>query len=356
MKSKLAKNASSHDYYVAGITAMLEKDLDEALELLTKCVKIDSDVVEAYYYIGKIFREKGELARAIRVHSDLLLRPGLKDDFSKKLTLDLVEDGMQAGDIALVEELLTKKLKKDSHPYLNEYLVKVYSAKAEWKKAIDIQKSLAKSGDAVQKRILAGLCTCYGDELRKTDEHEARIQYRNAIKQSPDYPWPYVYMADSYFAVGRTEDALKFWERLFDELSEKSYLIFDKLEKYFFESGQYGEVGKIYRLIVEKAKGGEEAFLSLINYLSKIGKIDEALFLIEDENCPWKEVAAVKFQKVNLLLEKKNVDKKTVKLINSLFKELVPSRKYVCSSCNSEFKKAFPRCTNCGSWDDYKIK
>ncbi len=61
----------------SALLATLDRDLDRAEELLSRAVRIDSSGVEPFVALGRLFRMRGEIGRAIRIHQNLLLRPEL---------------------------------------------------------------------------------------------------------------------------------------------------------------------------------------------------------------------------------------------------------------------------------------
>src|SRR5258708_8437664 len=73
--------------YLAGFTYVLSDDPDAAIAELSKAAQINTQTVETYFALGALFRRKGELERAIRLHSNLLLRPGLAQEVRRRAQL-----------------------------------------------------------------------------------------------------------------------------------------------------------------------------------------------------------------------------------------------------------------------------
>src|SRR5258707_2554428 len=73
--------------YLAGFTYVLSDDPDAAIAELSKAAQINTQTVETYFALGALFRRKGELERAIRLHSNLLLRPGLTQEVKRRAQL-----------------------------------------------------------------------------------------------------------------------------------------------------------------------------------------------------------------------------------------------------------------------------
>ena len=58
--------------YIRGLNLVLSRRTDEALELFVQMAKVDDDTLETHFALGHLFRRRGEIERAIRVHENLL--------------------------------------------------------------------------------------------------------------------------------------------------------------------------------------------------------------------------------------------------------------------------------------------
>ena len=56
------------------LLAVLENDYDAAESLITEAVHADSEDIEPYRSLARLYRLRGEIGRAIRIHQNLLLR------------------------------------------------------------------------------------------------------------------------------------------------------------------------------------------------------------------------------------------------------------------------------------------
>ena len=65
--------------YIRGLNLVLNRRTDEALELFVQMAKVDDDTLETHFALGHLFRRRGEIERAIRVHENLLARPNLNE-------------------------------------------------------------------------------------------------------------------------------------------------------------------------------------------------------------------------------------------------------------------------------------
>ncbi len=65
--------------YIRGLNLVLSRKTDEALELFVQMAKVDDETLETHFALGHLFRRRGEVERAIRVHQNLLARPNLNE-------------------------------------------------------------------------------------------------------------------------------------------------------------------------------------------------------------------------------------------------------------------------------------
>ena len=141
--------------YLKGFQYLLSGDPDAAVEVLTRVAS--SGGLEAYFALGSLFRRKGELDRAIQLHKNILLRPGL-DALSRRAALgELGRDFRRA---ALWEEaaetLEAACAGEGEDPALREELREVYAASGRYAEAAACQQAL-RTGDGVPDRLLAHL-------------------------------------------------------------------------------------------------------------------------------------------------------------------------------------------------------
>ncbi len=65
--------------YFRGLNYLLNEQPDKAIELFLHIAELDKDTFETQVALGHLFRRRGEVDRAIRLHQALVQRPGLSD-------------------------------------------------------------------------------------------------------------------------------------------------------------------------------------------------------------------------------------------------------------------------------------
>src|SRR5215207_7232898 len=64
-------------HYMLGLNFLVDNQVDHAIEELTQAASTDTDALEIKMILGNLYREKGQVSRAINVHQALLQRPNL---------------------------------------------------------------------------------------------------------------------------------------------------------------------------------------------------------------------------------------------------------------------------------------
>jgi lipopolysaccharide biosynthesis regulator YciM len=169
--------------YLRGLNLVLSRRTDEALELFVQMAKVDEDTLETHFALGHLFRRRGEMERAIRVHENLLARPNLNEAQRHQALFSLAEDYLGAGLFDRAEQLFGQL--RDSTTLAAaalEKLVGIYEREQEWQKAIDALRQLEMLRGSKSSQVahyyceLAELARAAGDRAR------AREHLRNTVR------------------------------------------------------------------------------------------------------------------------------------------------------------------------------
>ena len=83
--------------YFRGLNYLLNEQPDKAIEVFLHIAELDKDTFETQVALGHLFRRRGEVDRAIRLHQALVQRPDLSDQQKVQALLALGEDYMRSG-------------------------------------------------------------------------------------------------------------------------------------------------------------------------------------------------------------------------------------------------------------------
>lgn len=171
----------SSDYF-RGLNYLLNEEQDKAIEVFLKLAEYNSDTVETHLALGNLFRRRGEVDRAIRLHQHLVSRPGLTEAMKTVALLELGEDYMRAGLLDRAETLFCDLVAMNAHaPSALRHLVAIYQHERDWHKAIEHARRLeAMTGESEALMISQFYCEL-ADQAR---QHGARAEAREYLQQA----------------------------------------------------------------------------------------------------------------------------------------------------------------------------
>ncbi|HUQ51766.1 MAG TPA: hypothetical protein VM692_06060, partial [Gammaproteobacteria bacterium] len=169
--------------YIRGLNLVLSRRTDEALELFVQMAKVDDDTLETHFALGHLFRRRGEIERAIRVHENLLARPNLNEAQRHQAVFSLAEDYLGAGLFDRAERLFHEL--RDSTTLAEaalDKLVGIYEREQEWQKAIDAHRKLEMLRGSKSSQVAHYYCELAELARAAGDRALARELLRNTIR------------------------------------------------------------------------------------------------------------------------------------------------------------------------------
>lgn len=175
-------NSLSREYFV-GLNYLLNEQPDKAVDVFIKLLEVDSDTVETHLALGSLFRRRGEVDRAIRIHQNLIARPQLSEEQRIDAMLALGRDYMSAGVLDRAEKIFREvvELNGGQTTLALQFLLDIYQQEKSWEQALSIARQLsAITHDNKQTVIAHYYCELAEMALKDHDTKEAK----NFVKQA----------------------------------------------------------------------------------------------------------------------------------------------------------------------------
>jgi len=138
IKHLLTESRALPRSYFKGLNFLLNEQPDKAIEAFIEVVKVEPQTIELHFALGSLFRRRGEVERAIRMHQNLVERDDLPEQQKLDALYELAQDYLKAGLLDRAEELFAR-LKGTTHSEAAlRYLLDIYEQEKDWLKAIDI--------------------------------------------------------------------------------------------------------------------------------------------------------------------------------------------------------------------------
>lgn len=182
-RSGMRVSELSSDYF-RGLNYLLNEEQDKAIEVFLKLAEYNRDTVETHLALGNLFRRRGEVDRAIRLHQHLVSRPGLSEAMKTVALLELGEDYMRAGLLDRAEALFCDLVAMNAHaPSALRHLVAIYQHERDWHKAIDHARRLEAMTGEDESPLIAQF---YCELAEQSRQHGALAEAREYVGHAFD--------------------------------------------------------------------------------------------------------------------------------------------------------------------------
>ena len=273
-------------HYIVGLNFLVTNQIDLAIDELTKAAENLGDALEIHLLLGSLYREKGQVARAINIHQSLLQRPRLTRLEQAHVLLCLGLDFKRGGFVDRAHEAFKEVLRLDpKNRYALVNLQKLHEEQHQWQEAYQVRQQLAGLADARDQprtqAILAFLENELGMEARRRSEDaEAARRFQAAIDLDTQAFPAYLNLGDIRLDQGDAAQAAAVWERGVDVAPDRAYLAFDRLQDVYPRLGTPERFAELCRRLIAQSPQDWRARLALARHLSATGRTDESVTLL----------------------------------------------------------------------------
>jgi len=209
---KQKKQLRFSNNYFQGLNYLLNDEQDKALDIFVKLVETDWETIDTSLALGGIFRRKGEIDKAIKLHQNLLARPSLPAEYKSTVLLALAKDYLQAGWLDRAEGLFKEVvIDEDFTQEAQQCLMSIYEQEQEWENAINIARSFSRRGDTKLAAVISQYYCEISDSVRqKNDLKEAEALATQALISDKNCVRASIILADLAITRGRYQKAIRF--------------------------------------------------------------------------------------------------------------------------------------------------
>lgn len=205
--------------YLVGLNFLLNDETDKAVDVFIKMLEVDSDTVETHLAVAKLFRKKGEVERAIRIHQNLIARPNLEKHYRENALFELGQDYLSAGVLDRAERVFTELANEKSHSaQATKTLIDIYQQEKQWHKAITAaEKYQSITRQPMATRIAQYYCELAEIALSRKDYELSESLLEKAFKSDRDCVRASLLMAKTFIAQSDYKNALKNLKKIKDQ-------------------------------------------------------------------------------------------------------------------------------------------
>lgn len=337
--------------YFRGLNFLLNEEPDKAVEVFTRMVEVDSDTVETHFALGSLFRRRGEVDRAIRVHQNLIARPNLDRDHRAQALFELGLDYMRAGLFDRAETLFQDLAAHRTHGADALYqLLAIYEQQKDWEQAIATARRLeSATGISRHEEIAQYHCEMAARAIDREDYRQAAKALRRA--QGSDRNAVRVRLLRGRLAEleKRPGEAVQAYERalLIDPAFAQEAL--PAIARCARHAGQPEILDKIIEDL-QRRDTDAVAYIAVAAILDPAVNVPAAQacverFLQRSESLQQLEELA------RLLGEGSEIGGAQERLIRALRQMLSQGPRYRCRECGFTGKQLYWQCPSCKTWN-----
>lgn len=173
--------------YLRGLDYLLNEQPDKAIDVFIRLIDVDEETVETHLALGALYRRRGEVNRAIRIHQNLIKISKLNSQQRALATLELGLDYQRAGLLDRAENLFQDLVQVPSYRGLAyRQLLGIYQQEQDWEKAIETAWKLSKhSGENLNPIIAHYHCEQAETFQRKGDIEQTYQALKTALAIDP---------------------------------------------------------------------------------------------------------------------------------------------------------------------------
>ena len=340
--------------YFKGLNFLLNEQPDKAIEAFIEVVKVDPQTIELHFALGSLFRRRGEVERAIRMHQNLAGRADLGAEQKTVALFELAQDFLKAGLLDRAEELFLKLENTHYAEAALNFLLEIYEQEKDWQKAIVIADKLERAtGHAHQKDVANFWCEIANNEIIQSRAEAARPHLERALSHHRLCVRANLLLGDLELSLNHVDAAINAWKKIEAQnpvylslVAERLYRAYKKQNKttegvtllrgYLDKYPSLDLLGVVFDGVLE-LQGAEAAYALARDELRRTPTLLGLYKLIEA-------------QLLDAPAEKRPDLELTRALVHQHSRGLAM---YKCDHCGFRARQFYWHCPACASWESY---
>jgi lipopolysaccharide assembly protein B len=357
LKQLLSESKALPASYFKGLNFLLNEQQDKAIEAFIEVTKANPETVELQFALGSLFRRRGEMDRAIRVHQELAARVDLPAEQRREAQFELAQDFMKSGLLDHAEGILVDLNKVDGDARIHRFLLDIYLQEKDWSKAIEVARQLGQSAHRdVQKEIAHYFCELATAAYVQGRHEDAARHMADALATNARCVRVSLQSGEWAAAEGRHEAAIEAWRRIEDQDPDYFGLAAPGLRESYRALNRSAEGLTLLRGLQEKYPSID--FLNVVYQATLEEKGAELAYQLLREDVRKNPTLVGLDMLLSAQIEHAPEDKRGDL---QLMKDLVHSHAnalsvYLCGSCGFRARQFYWHCPACGGWESFSPK
>lgn len=353
-KSSVQSYELPEDYY-KGLNYILNEQPDKAIDVFLRLSELDENTLELHLALGNLFRKRGEVDRAIRLHQSLVNHPSISTELYKNALQELAQDYMSAGLLDRAENLCLELVDFDSKniPALR-LLRELYQQEKEWFRAIEVARKIAANSDESLSMVIAHYyCELAGEAQQNNDIVQALRMLEKAHQEDDSCARATILKAEIERQAGDLEAAIKTYQSLEQTAPEYLPEVLEMMNICYQTLGQKKNMVTYLKQILSEHHAVELVLLAT-RLLKELEGEDVALTFLGKEVTKHPSLRGVQYL-LELDINKLGREVGHLSLVKSSLDKLLTNKPvYRCVSCGFTGKEMHWCCPSCKGWSSIK--
>lgn len=354
-KSQIDADLKQHSQnYVLGVNYLLNEQPDKAVDIFIKALEVDSDTVETHLALGMLFRRRGEVDRAIRIHQNLIARPQLTKVHKTRAILALGQDYLKAGFLDRSERLFLEVIASGEQIDIAlRHLLDIYQQQRNWQQAINlINQYQYYTKEPVLINLAHYYCE-YAQMLLTRNLDESRSLLKRALGCDPNCVRANVLLAELEIKAGNTAAAIKAYKQIKQQDPEYFSEIIPALVNCYHDLNDIKAL-RSYLWECYQEKPNAIIVLFLADIIAKQQDSHTAAEFLAAELTSSPSLTGLQ-RLLELYRALEADDNKRLVLITDIVNKLIANKsKYRCKHCGIHSKLHYWQCPGCRHWGTIK--
>jgi lipopolysaccharide biosynthesis regulator YciM len=338
--------------YFKGLNYLLNEQPDKAIEAFLEVAKMDPDTLELHFTLGALFRRRGELDRAIRIHQNIADRADLSQEHRMKAMYELGDDFLKAGLLDRAEAVF-RRLETGVHARdALRNILEIQVLTKDWREAILTSARLEKLGCPAQNTDTAHYhCELAFAAMLKEDVESARADLERALKENKRSARAWMLLGDLEAKLGADEAAIAAWRQLEDLNPGYLPLVAERLTQALGRCGRQAAAIDLLRAYLER-RPSPDLLHFLFQTVAQIHGWDAAQQLAAEELKRHPSLRALDdyLQASNAVAQPEaSVEDRVAQ--DLVHRQVSRSAYYQCGSCGFKARQFFWQCPACARWE-----
>ncbi|MEB4673814.1 lipopolysaccharide assembly protein LapB [Enterobacteriaceae bacterium G50] len=343
--------------YVAGVNFLLSNQQDKAVDLFLDMLKEDTGTVEAHLTLGNLFRSRGEVDRAIRIHQTLMESASLTYDQRLLAVQQLGRDYMAAGLYDRAEDMFSQLVDEtDFRISALQQLLQIAQLTSDWQKAIDVAERLVKLGKEKHRGEIAHFwCELALQQMGNDDMDKAMTLLKKGASADPSSARVSIMMGRVWMAKGDYAKARESLLRVIDQDKELVSETLEMLQTCYQQLGKTDEWDAFLQRCVEENTGAAaELMLAQVLEQREGGDVAQTYVTRQLQRHPTMRVFH-KLMDYHLNEAEEGRAKESLMVLRDMVGEQIRSKpRYRCQKCGFTAYTLYWHCPSCRAWSTVK--